>query len=89
MGDAFQSGGRTSPEQFRRDPASMRLETQPIIDKGANKGLVITIQVWMVIGHRGRGLPFAGGARSVPGRGPANMRLETQPILTRAQTRDW
>ena len=45
MGAAFESGGRTSPEQFRRDPASMRLETLPIIDKGASKGLVISIQV--------------------------------------------
>lgn len=45
MGEAFQSGGRTSPEQFRANPTSMRLETQPIIDKGANKGLVISIQV--------------------------------------------
>lgn len=44
-GEAFQTGGRTSSEQFRRDPASMRLQTQPIIDKGANRGLVITIQV--------------------------------------------
>lgn len=45
MGEAFEAGGRTSPEQFRADPASMRLETQPIIDKGASKGLVISIQV--------------------------------------------
>lgn len=52
-GEAFQTGGRTSSEQFRRDPASMRLQTQPIIDKGANRGLVITIQVsWGCVGAR-------------------------------------
>jgi hypothetical protein len=28
----------------------MRLETQPIIDKGANKGLVISIQVGEPVG---------------------------------------
>jgi hypothetical protein len=45
MGEAFRVEGRTSAEQFRRDPGSMRLETKPIIDRGANRGLVITIQV--------------------------------------------
>jgi hypothetical protein len=45
MGEAFRAEGRTSAEQFRRDPGSMRLETKPIIDRGANRGLVITIQV--------------------------------------------
>ena len=34
-------------EQFRRDPASMRLETLPIIDKGGTGNL-----------HSGRGIPF-------------------------------
>lgn len=45
MGEAFEAGGRTSPELFKRDPTSMRLVTEPIIDKGASKGLVLTIQV--------------------------------------------
>lgn len=45
MGKAFEASGRVSPDEFRRDPASMRLQTQPIIDKGNSKGLIITIQV--------------------------------------------
>ena len=44
-GDAFAAGGKTSPELFKQNPASMRLETEPIIDKGSNKGLIISIQV--------------------------------------------
>ena len=45
MGAAFEVGGRTSPEQFRRDPDSMRLVTLPIFDEVERKGLVISIQV--------------------------------------------
>lgn len=45
MGKAFEASGRVSPDEFRRDPASMRLQTQPIIDKGNSKGLIITLQV--------------------------------------------
>jgi hypothetical protein len=45
MGAAFEVGGRTSPEQFRRDPDSMRLVTLPIFDEVEKKGLVISIQV--------------------------------------------
>jgi hypothetical protein len=45
MGKAFGAGGRVSPDEFRRDPTSMRLQTKPIIDKGNSKGLIISIQV--------------------------------------------
>lgn len=44
-GEAFDIGGKTSPELFRQNPASMRLETEPVIDKGARQGIIITIQV--------------------------------------------
>ncbi len=45
MEKAFDTSGRTSLEQFRRGPDSMRVVTQPFKDDDASKGLVISIQV--------------------------------------------